>query len=139
MSKKKNEGRRRASGVNKGQRRFAEIKMPNGRVAKIPAAKDACTYICLVTPDGNWPKKALIVLMYDVMWLVNGSVFEIEEMRAGHGMGTIAALRVISSKNRVQVYDGCYGQVQRWLLCEEVPSDSEVGCFELINLEEGQS
>lgn len=119
--------RRRASGDGSNSKRFATVKMPDGREAKIPAAKDASTYICMVTPEGTWPQKALVVLLYDVTWLMEGSVFELEEMRPGHGMGNVTSLRVLSSRARVQLHEGCYGQVQRWLLCEEVAAGEEVG------------
>lgn len=127
MSRKKTDlkvdgKRRRASGEGGNSKRFAFVKMPDGREAKIPAAKDAATYICLETPDGGWPDKALVVLLYDVTWLVEGSVLELEEMRPGHGMGGLRTLRVINSRTRLQVHEGCYGQMQRWLLCEELES-----------------
>jgi hypothetical protein len=112
-------GRRRAGGEGSNSQRFAHVRMPNGTEARVPAAKDAATYICLETPEGNWPDKALIVLLYDVTWLVEGSLLEVEEMRPGHGMGTRRTLRVVKTRARVQLHEGNYGQMQRWLLCEE--------------------
>ncbi|OWL96555.1 hypothetical protein CBQ26_09260 [Deinococcus indicus] len=120
--------RRRASGDGGNSQRFAKVRMPDGREAKIPAAKDASTYICLETPEGRWPDKAAIVLLYDVTWLVEDSTFELEEMRPGHGMGTMRTYRVIQTRARIQLHEGCYGQVQRWLLCEELTDlDTRMG------------
>lgn len=126
--------RRRASGEGGNSKRFAKVLMPNGRVAKVPAAKDAATYICVQNPDGSWPEKAITSLMYDVVWLVEGKIFGLEEMRPGHGMGDIRSVRVVESYPIIQVHEGCYGQVQRWLFCEEVPSDKAIGSLELEDL-----
>lgn len=117
--------RRKPSGMGGNSKRFATVKMPDGRQAKIPAAKDAATYVCLATPEGGWPDKALVVLLYDVTWLVEGSVLELEEMRPGQGMGSVETLRVINSRTRLQLHEGCYGQMQRWLLCEVMESVDE--------------
>lgn len=118
--------RRRASGEGGNSKRFAKVLMPDGRVAKIPAAKDASTYICLANEDGSWPRKATTTLMYDAVWLVEGVVFGLEEMRPGKGMGTIRPVRVVASFPIIQEHEGCYGQVQRWLLCEETVWGAEL-------------
>lgn len=119
-------GRKRPSGVGSNSTRFAQVRMPNGRDARVPAAKDACTYICMATPTGGWPDKALVVLLYDVTWLVEGGVLELEELRPGHAMGGMTTLRVVNSRTRVQLHEGNYGQMQRWLLCVEVASGEAV-------------
>lgn len=119
-------GRKRPSGVGSNSRRFAQVRMPDGRDARVPAAKDAATYLCLATPTGDWPDKALVVLLYDVTWLVEGGVLELEELRPGHGMGSVKTLRVVNSRTRVQLHEGNYGQMQRWLLCVEVASGEAV-------------
>lgn len=113
-------GRRRPGGEGIHGQRFATVRMPDGREAKIPAAKDAATYICVKTADGNWPSKALIVLLYDVTHLIEGSVFRVKEMRPGHGMGNRRTLQVIETNVEVELHEGCYGQMQRWLLCTDV-------------------
>lgn len=115
-------GRKRASGAGSNSRRFGEIRNPDGTTAKVPAVKDACTYLCMETSTGEWPDRSFTTLLYDVTWLTEGSVFELEEMRPGHGMGSRRTLRVTSTRVRIQRHEGNYGQVQRWLLCEELSS-----------------
>ncbi|GGO24919.1 hypothetical protein [Deinococcus humi] len=134
-AEKKSRGNRRPSGVGSNSQRFAVVQMPDGGEAKVPAAKDAATYICEATPKGDWPKQALIVLLYDAVWLNEGSVFEVEEMRPGRGMGVLKTLRVIVARARVQLHEGRYGQMQRWVLCEEVAGEDEAGGMGIPDLE----
>lgn len=130
MSRKKTDlkvdgKRRRASGEGGNSKRFAFVKMPDGREAKIPAAKDAGTFICLATPEGEWPDRAEITLLYDVTHLVEGSTFRIKEMRPGYGMGKTKTVRVIETDFEIEQHEGCYGQAKRALLCVEVMSGKE--------------
>lgn len=115
-------GRRRPSGLNANEQRFAFIKMPDGRAARVPAAKDAATYICLANADGDWTENAIGMFAYDVTWLVEGETLQLEEMRPGYGMGSLITVRVVDSLNRMQRHEGNYLQMQRFILCEEVES-----------------
>lgn len=108
--------RRRPSGVGSNSQRFAEIRMPDGRKAKVPAAKDAATFFCVATPDGRWPSRAEMVTPYDVTHLTEGTTFTHKEMRPGHGMGTLRPYTVVESQVIVEQHEGSWIQLQRWLL-----------------------
>lgn len=127
--------RRRASGEGSNSKRFAFVRMPDGREARIPAAKDAGTFICLATPDGGWPDRAEITLLYDVTHLVEGSTFRIKEMRPGHGMGQTKTVRVIETDFEIEQHEGCYGQAKRALLCVPVLSGKEANELSADDLE----
>lgn len=80
---------RRPSGLGNKSRRFATVTQPDGEKVSVPAPKDAATYLYVATEDGAWPNgRPLCTLLYDATWMVEGAVFELEEMGAGHGMGT---------------------------------------------------
>lgn len=132
-------GRTRPSGLGSKSRKFATVRMPDGREARVPAAKDAATHICLELPGGGWPDKSLVVLLYDVTHLVEGSIFALKEMRPGHGMGERRMLRVVNSRVEVELHEGNYGQVQRWLLCEQLESVEERMAMTPDELEAGVS
>lgn len=127
--------RRRASGEGGNSKRFAFVRMPDGREAKVPAAKDAATYICLANPDGSWPDKADITLLYDVTHLVEGKTFRIKEMRPGHGMGQYKSVRVVEEDFVIDQHEGNYGQAQRALLCVEVASGGAINAMTPDDLE----
>lgn len=59
--KKAASGRRRPSGINKEQARFAQVRTPTGREFKVPVAKDAATLFCL-EENGDWPARGSTML-----------------------------------------------------------------------------
>ena len=103
-------GRKRPSGLGSNSRRFASITNPDGTATSVPAARDACTYVC-IEEGGEWPRAATAVLLYDAVWMAEGKTFRIKEMRPGRGMGsTTSVIRhgplVYDQAGRVATIDG---------------------------------
>jgi hypothetical protein len=129
--------RRRPSGPGSNSRRFADIKRPDGSIDKVPAAKDAATYLFLATASGEWPPQFFVKFLYDAVSLDQGTVFELQEMRPGEGMGRISRLKVLSAHSRIDVYPNGHGQLRRLVLVEEMPDTDERGRHPEVELDRG--
>lgn len=92
-------------------------------------------FVCLVMFDGGWFDCVEIMLFYDVIYLVEGSIFCIKEMCFGYGMGQIKMVCVIEIDFEIEQYEGCYGQVKWVLLCVLVLSGKEVNELSVDDLE----
>ena len=112
-------GRKRPSGLGSNSRRFASITNPDGTATSVPAARDACTYVC-IEEGGEWPSAATAVLLYDAVWMVEGKAFEVKEMRPGRGMGNVKNVRVTATAEQLEIHEGKYAQTKRWVLVEEL-------------------
>lgn len=119
------EGRRRPGGPTKTSRRFATVAQSDGTHLKIPVTKDVGTFIYIANDDGAWSKKPHVSLLLDLPYLTVGSVFELEELRPGHNMGSTISVQVVDERVRVSVYPTKYGQLKREIYCVEVIPDSE--------------
>jgi hypothetical protein len=117
--------RKKGSGLGSNSRRFATIRHPDGREEKVPAPKDAATYIFVATEEGDWPKTFLARLTYDITWIVDGIVFELQEMRPGRGMGEVTTVKVLDVRARIDIYPNGRAQVRRMVLVTPVPSAEE--------------
>lgn len=120
-------GRKRPSGRGSNSKKFAEVRGPDGTLVKVPVARDAGTFIYLAGPDGAWPRAPHVAILVDLPWLAPGVTVELEEMRAGHGMGTVQAVSVVETRVRISVFDGKYGQVKRLVLVKPDQSNDEHG------------
>ena len=129
-------GRKRPSGLGSNSRRFASITNPDGTATSVPAARDACTYVC-IEEGGEWPRAATAVLLYDAVWMAEGKTFRIKEMRPGRGMGSTKTMRVIDSAEEMELHEGKYAQVKRWVLCREVESPEQVDSYTADDLLDG--
>jgi hypothetical protein len=114
-------GRKKLSGLGSNSRRFATIRRPDGGEDRVPAPKDAATYIFVANEDGSWPRTFLAKLLYDITWIEEGTILELQEMRPGHGMGQRMTVKVIEACARVDVYPAGKAQVRRLVLVTEVP------------------
>ena len=119
-------GRRRPSGLNRHEKKFATVITPDGKEAKIPQAKDAATYICLATEAGGWPERMIGMLAYDMTWLTEGTVTYLKEMRPGHGMGDVVAYLVLDSRTFLLRHEGNWMQAERWLLLTPVAASDDM-------------
>lgn len=123
---------RRPSGLGNKSRRFAEVTSPGGEKTMVPAPKDAATYLYLATPEGGWPDgRPLCTLLYDATWMVEGVVFELEEMGPGRGMGDKTTVRVTDTRAVVAVDSGRvktsgYGQIKRSVLLTVTPGNDDM-------------
>jgi hypothetical protein len=108
--------RRRASGPGSNSRRFAGIRRPDGSIDKVPAAKDAATYLFEATEAGEWPQRYFVKFLYEATTLTAGAVFDLKEMRPGEGMGRMRRMRVVAAETEVDVYPNGYGQLKRLVL-----------------------
>lgn len=123
---------RRPSGLGNKSRRFAQVTRPDGEKVSVPAPKDAATYLYIATESGEWPEsRPLCTLLYDATWMVEGVVFELEEMGAGHGMGTKTTVRVTDTHAVVAIDSGRiktngYGQIKRSVLVEVTPGNEDM-------------
>ncbi len=126
--------RKRPSGLGSNSRRFATITEPDGTKLKVPAAKDAATFV-YVSENGGWPRNAITALTYDVTWLVEGAFVDLKEMRPGRGMGEIRTFQVLEVRQEICVYPGKYGQAIRMVLLREVRSTNEIASMVTEDLE----
>lgn len=123
---------RRPSGLGSNSRRFAEVTQADGEKILVPAPRDAATYLYIATESGGWPKgRPLCTLLYDATWMVEGVVFELEEMGAGHGMGNKTTVRVTDTRAVVAIDSGKkktsgYGQIKRSVLLTVTPSNDDM-------------
>lgn len=123
---------RRPSGLGNKSRRFATVTQADGEKVTVPAPKDAATYLYVATESGTWPdSRPLCTLLYDATWMVEGTVFELEEMGAGHGMGTKSTVRVTDTHAVVAIDSGRiktngYGQIKRSVLVEVVADSDDI-------------
>jgi hypothetical protein len=118
--------RKRPTSPGGNSQRFATVPQgPDGTRIKIPQAKDSLTLI-YVTDDRNWPERPTMLLAYNETELREGAVVEMEELRPGHGMGSMTALRVLEVRLRLERWTGTYGRVQRFVLCIRVDNEEAV-------------
>lgn len=75
------------SGEGSNSKWFVFVKMLDGCEVWIFVVKDVGMFVCLVMFDGGWFDCVEIMLFYDVIYLVEGSIFCIKEMCFGYGMG----------------------------------------------------
>jgi hypothetical protein len=115
--------RRRPSGLGSNSRKFAEVRRPDGTADKVPAARDAATYLFLATEAGAWPERFFLRFLYESPSLKPGAVVELEEMRPGQGMGRVQLFRVLEVRTRVSAYPNGYGQLRRLVLVELLSTD----------------
>lgn len=122
--------RRKASGPGSNSRRFADIRRPDGSIDRVPAAKDAATYLFQATATGDWPGQFFAKFLYDATWIEDGIVIELEEKRPGHGMGHLTTVQVLEVRARIDIYPNGHAQVRRLVLVTEVPgADDRSGHF----------
>lgn len=114
--------KRRPGGDGGNSRRFATVQQPDGSELKVPAVKDAGTFIYMTT-DGQWPKHYTTVLLIDSSL---EDEFELEEGRPGHGMGNVVTVRVLERRLRVVNHPGKYGQIKRLVLVTPTVSNDEM-------------
>lgn len=128
---------RRPSGLNAGQSRFATKDMPDGSQILIPQTQDAATYIYVVNEDGEWPRVHAAKLLYDVIWLTEGTFINVENLAPP--MGAIGWHQVVdvrlslsidqprggTAKRKTQGF----GQIKRLVLLKPVPSYNPEGDF----------
>lgn len=93
--------RRRPSGRGSNSRRFAEIEAPDGQTLKVPAVKDVGTFLFLSDDGETWPARPNTKLLDSAQDLQEGAYFEIEELGAGAGMGTVTGAKVVKVVVRV--------------------------------------
>lgn len=127
---------KKASGIGSKSRRLAEIRRPDGGIDKVPAAKDAATYLFMAEPDGSWPSRFFSKFLYDAVWIVDGVTIELEEMRPGKGMGSLSTVQAIETRSYVQVYPNGHGQVRRLVLVSEIASTDALSDLTDEDLEE---
>lgn len=127
--------RRRPSGRGSNSRRFAEVSGPDGSKTRVPAVKDAGTFVYIREHDGSWPSTPVTTLLYDAAWMTEGAVFEVVDMRPGRGMGTTTTVQAVEVRLRIAVHPGKYGQTTRLVLVTEVESDDTFAVKTLDDLE----
>lgn len=59
-------------------------------------------------------------MLYDASWIKEGVTFEIEDLRPGHGMGSVRTFLAVEVRQRISVFDGKWGQSKRLVLAAEV-------------------
>ncbi|BDP42885.1 hypothetical protein DAETH_28540 [Deinococcus aetherius] len=129
-------GRKRPSGAGSNSKRFAEVKKGD-EVTKIPVVKDAGTFIYL-SEDHSWPTLPVTTLLTDVSWIQEGSVFTLKDNRPGTrgGMGHKTKVFVVAVDMTVAIWPGKYGQIERHVLTNPVPSNDELSEM-LLGIAEG--
>lgn len=127
--------RRRPSGAGSNSRRFATVKRPDGTSVKVPAVKDAGTFVYIRAHDGSWPEASIGLMAYDATWMEEGAVFQLEEMRPGRGMGSTVTVMVVEVRRTMCIFEGKFSQVRRQVLVAEVESDAELEAVALQELE----
>lgn len=115
-------GKRRPGGDGGNSRRFATISKPDGSELKVPAVKDAGTFVYLAE-DGKWPKAPVTTLLIDSPL---SEEFELEEGRPGKGMGKVTTVRVLERRLRVVIHPGKFGQIKRLVLVTPTLSNDEM-------------
>ncbi|MFC5600160.1 hypothetical protein [Deinococcus cellulosilyticus] len=115
--------------MSKTSQRFAKVTQPNGTELTVPQAKDVGTFIYV--GDGvQYPKFPTVTLLLDGHHLTEGTIFELEEMRPGHGMGETISVQVAYVRLQVSLFPGKYGQLKRHIYCDPViPNDEKSDAF----------
>ena len=117
--------RKRPNSPGGNSQRFAIGTAPDGSTYKIPQAKDSLTLI-YVTEDGSWPERPAMLLAYNETELTAGAIVEMEELRPGHGMGGLTALRVLEVRLRLERWSATYGRVKQFVLVQRLASEEAV-------------
>lgn len=114
--------KRRPSGDGKNSRRFATVETPRG-IVKIPVVKDAGTVVYF-SEDYTWPQSPVTTILTDTTWMVEGSTFNLVDMRPanGKGMGHKTRVVVVAVDMDLLRFEGKFGQVLRRVLVNEAPS-----------------
>lgn len=118
--------KRRPGGDGGNSRRFATVETPKG-VVKIPVVKDAGTAVYF-SEDYNWPQSPITTVLTDTTWMIEGSTFNLVDMRPanGKGMGHKTRVVVVAVDMDLLRYEGKFGQVLRRVLVNEAPSAEDI-------------
>lgn len=118
--------KRRPGGDGGNSRRFATVEVPDG-VVKIPVVKDAGTVVYL-SDDYTWPKSPRTMVLSDTAWMVEGSTFNLVNLRPGNGkgMGHKTPVVVVAVEMDVLEYEGKFGQVLRRVLVNPAPDKDAI-------------
>lgn len=130
-------GRKRPSGAGSNSRRFIERTEPDGTRVRVPAVKDAGSFVYIRENDGGWPSEPAVTLAYDAQWLTEGTVLELKEMRPGRGMGELTMVQVVEVRIQLGLFAGKYGQVHRLALVTPVAHDDDFAQLTVADLEAG--
>ena len=126
---------RRPSGLGPNQRRFAVRETPDGREFLVPLTQDAATYIYIATSERGWPAEHAAKMLYDVHWMTEGTIIELENLAPP--MGYMGSYQIIETRLIVAIdqprggtskraTEG-FGQVKRLVLVEAIPDLDDVG------------
>lgn len=131
--------RKKPSGDGSHSRRFAKVAQPDGSTVKVPAVKDAGTFLYLANPDGTWPPKALAILLYDATWMQENVRFELESVTPGSGMGERQTVHILAVHNVVAIDRGGkyskFGQVRKSVLVTPITDTDDIAELEVDDLE----
>ena len=114
-------GRKRPTALGSNSTRFATAPGPDGTKLKIPQAKDSLTALYIATPEGGWPETHTLLLAYNETELTTGFVTRIRELRPGHGMDSLTAVRVMEVQLEIERWTAQYARVKRFVLLELMP------------------
>ncbi len=119
---------RRPSGLSPKQRRFATRPGPDGSDILIPLTQDAATYIYVCDDNGEWVQPHAAKLLYDAMWLTEGTIINVENLAPPMGMigyHQVVEVRLILSidqpRKGTQRRTKGFGQVKRLVLLQPLP------------------
>ncbi|WP_288482418.1 hypothetical protein [uncultured Deinococcus sp.] len=101
----------------------------------IPTARAVAVAWYVATADGHWTDRPITMIDEDAGQIVEGTVFHVEEMRQGHGMGTMTAYRVAEVRQIVRRFSGKYGQLLRKVLLVPVALADDVGDLRIDDLD----
>lgn len=127
--------RTRPSGAGSNSRRFVERHEPDGSLVRVPAVKDAGSFVYIREHGGGWPNEPVVTLAYDAQWLTEGAVLELKEMRPGHGMGRLTMVQVVELRIQIGLFEGKYGQVHRLALVAPIEHDDRLAALSVAELE----